>query len=166
MTKAVSNTVFLAAPMASYADDEAYQRDRAGVLQIKAALAQSGFDVIYPGEGVASLNDFEASHMAVIADYAALRTSDYFLCLYFAPVLSSVLVEAGLALALEKPSVYFVSRRADLPFLLRGADMAFPAVKIYEVADAEAAAQLIEAQGATLFTGALSNLSPASSVHA
>jgi len=49
-------------------------------------------------------------------------------------IISSVLFEAGLAVALGKPSVYFIRDRSSLPFLKKKAEQAeLPAgVRIYE----------------------------------
>lgn len=49
-------------------------------------------------------------------------------------IVSSVLFEAGIAVALGKPSVYFIRDRGSLPFLMKKAEQAkLPAgVQIYE----------------------------------
>jgi hypothetical protein len=147
-----SYDVFLAAPMASYASDDAYRRDRENVLRIIHALHQAGYTVSYAGQSISSMADFDAGDTSIGDDYRALRASRYFVLWYPEKLASSVLVEAGWALALDKPSVYFVRNRADLPFLLRHADGAFPSVQIYGQDGVEAVVRLIAEQGTDLFT--------------
>ena len=67
-------------------------------------------------------------------DLEALRRSKYFMLVYPERIVSSVLFEAGLAVALGKPSVYFIRDRRNLPFLMKQAEQAkLPAgVRIYE----------------------------------
>ncbi len=53
--------------------------------------------------------------------------------LYPQKMASSVLFEAGFALALDKYSLYFAADRTELPFMLREAAGVFARVRIHEV---------------------------------
>jgi hypothetical protein len=145
----IRHDVFVSSPMAGFMSAEEYKRDREGVLRIVASLRRKcKFDsVFYEGIDRESWGDFDVEDIAVQRDYQALSESKYFIMLYLAKVTSSVLVEAGWALALRKPSIYFVRNRDDLPYLLRNAEMAFPRVKVYEVQDVDRIIQLIDRHG-------------------
>jgi hypothetical protein len=82
----------------------------------------------------------------------ALLESRYFVLLYPKKIVSSVLVEAGWALALGKTSIYFVDERSDLPFLLKQAEQAFSSVRIYDKSDTDAIVKLLTIHRTELFT--------------
>jgi len=68
----------------------------------------------------------------------ALKNSTYFVLVYPEKRVSSVLVEAGMALSFKKPSVWFVKDEEDLPFLMRNGEGAanrdgIPNIKVYVV---------------------------------
>ncbi len=131
----IRHDVFLAAPMASHADDAAYQKDRAEMNSLVAVLEKDcGYDsVFYAGKHIASGKKFEAADISVREDYEALRSSRRFILVYPGRLVSSVLVEAGMAIALHKPMLIFARDRDELPFLLKEAEQAFPRqVKIYQ----------------------------------
>jgi hypothetical protein len=75
--------------------------------------------------------------------------------IYPARMVSSVLAEAGFALAAGKPSLYFVRRAEDLPFLLTRAESlrppAFPPVVIHECPTPDDILRVIRVDGANLF---------------
>jgi len=126
--------VFLSSPMAAFVNDDLFQKDRKAMLEIVDAMRdECGFSVFYAGRNVKSLDDFDAPDLSIAADVRALKESSIFVLFYSEKIVSSVLVEAGFALALAMPSIYFVRRREDLPFLLRSAEQGNVGVKIYEV---------------------------------
>jgi hypothetical protein len=90
--------------------------------------------VFYAGRNIETKEKFEAEDFSLSDDLAALRRSKYFMLVYPERLVSSVLFEAGLAIALGKPSVYFVRDLSSLPFLMKKAEQAkLPArVRIYE----------------------------------
>lgn len=68
----------------------------------------------------------------------ALKCSKYFVLVYPEKIVSSVLVEAGMALGFEKPSVWFVRDKDHLPYLLKKGEGAserdgIPSIKIYVI---------------------------------
>jgi hypothetical protein len=71
--------------------------------------------------------------------------------LYPKKIASSVLVEAGWALALGKQSLYFVDKRDDLPFLLKQAEQAFSSVRIYDHCTTDGIVNLIKKHRGDLF---------------
>lgn len=131
--------LFIASPMAAYDTNEQYQKDRQNILNISIAF-QKKFNfksIFYAGKAILSMEDFEYEDSSVKDNLTALKQSKYFVLIYPEALLSSVLVEAGWALALDKPSVYFVRDRNHLPFLLKEAGQAFGSVKIYTYTNVE-----------------------------
>ncbi len=85
------------------------------------------------GASLKTKNEFEDEELSLSDDLAELRGSKYFMLVYPEKIVSSVLFEAGLAIALGKPSAYFIRDRKLLPFLMQKAEQAISArVKIYE----------------------------------
>jgi pimeloyl-ACP methyl ester carboxylesterase len=128
--------VFLATAMAALDTEEQYQSYRKEALEIAECLKDTcGFrSIFYAGANLKTKNEFEAADFSLSEDLEALRRSKYFLLVYPERIVSSVLFEAGLALALGKPSVYIVRDRKQLPFLMKQAEQAeLPAmVRLYE----------------------------------
>jgi len=131
---AIRHDLFLASPMASFDSDEEYKQEREEILALITTFRKScKFNsVIYAGRDIEGMKDFDAPDISVKDDFEALKESRYFVMVMPRKLTSSVLVEAGAALAKGKPSIYFVKDRDDLPFLLGQAEMAFGFVKIYE----------------------------------
>lgn len=160
---AAGDDVFLAVPMAALghgADAAARQAAFAAVreeaLTVIAALKKyCGVEsVFYAGEKIATFDDFESSVVAVKDDMAKLTAARRFVMLYPSRHVSSVIFEAGVALALRKPSLYLVRRRSDLPFLMVEAAGAFSCVRIHECATIEATVNQLKADGLKAFPDA------------
>lgn len=151
----LKHDVFLSSPMAAFGSDSEYKQDRQRVFMVIEALKQEcRFDsIVYAGNKIESIADFDAADMSINQDFQALVESRYFVMLYPRKIASSVLVEAGWALALRKPSIYFVNEREDLPFLLKQAEQAFSSVKIYDKSTTEHVITLIKRHRTHLFTG-------------
>ncbi|HUP63437.1 MAG TPA: hypothetical protein VNA69_23830 [Thermoanaerobaculia bacterium] len=128
--------VFLSVPMAAVGDT-LYETYRSAALEIIECLKkQCNMKLIYyAGEQIATRDDFDPQDAAALDDLDAIQESKYFVMLYPKKVASSILFEAGIALALGKRSVYFVKKRKDLPFLMQKAEQAFDRVKLYEYDD-------------------------------
>jgi pimeloyl-ACP methyl ester carboxylesterase len=128
--------VFLAMAMAALDTEEKYQAYRNQALEIVKCLQDScGFrSVFYAGHDLETKQEFEAEDFSLSEDIEALRCSKYFMLIYPERIVSSVLFESGLAVALGKPAVYFIRDRSSLPFLMKKAEQAkLPAgVRIYE----------------------------------
>lgn len=141
----IKHDLFIASPMASFDSEDEYKKDRQGILNlIDTFRKECKFkSIIYAGRDIESMSDFDAPDLSVQDDFLALRESLYFAMVLPKKIASSVLVEAGAALAQDKPSIYFVKNRNDLPFLLVQAEMAFSSVKIYEYSKIEDIIKLI-----------------------
>lgn len=113
--------VFVASPMAS-ADDYGPMRGLAGSL-VSAIENHTDLRVYFAGRSIATDEDFESTDIAWRVNRDALQSSRCFL-LYLPEKLSkpsSVWVEAGMALALQIPSLYFVTNPESLPYILQRA---------------------------------------------
>lgn len=91
--------------------------------------------------------------MALEVDITALNKSKRFLLIYPQKIVSSVLFEAGYAFAANKPTVYFIHNRSDLPFLMRQAEGTKygEQVNIYEFNDLHGLIYKIEKHGERLW---------------
>jgi hypothetical protein len=130
--------VFLSIPMASLKDKE-YTEHRQFALSVVNHLKEhcQMKSIVYAGESIDAKYKFDPHDIAVLDDLDAITKSKFFVLVYPRRVASSVLFEAGIALALGKECRYFVKSRNHLPFLLKQAEQAFVNVKMYEYANLE-----------------------------
>lgn len=154
--------VFLSAPMAALPDDPARHAFRGKLMAVQQALIENcGVrDVCSVYENIVGSPQWESPDVALRKNLTSIRDSRLLVLIYLERVASSCLVEAGIALGLRKPSVFFVSNREDLPFLLRMAGQAFegdagdlPRVRVYEAADLDAVVRLIQINKGGIFDG-------------
>lgn len=129
----VQYDVFLSCPMAGVNSDARYQEVRKEALRVAKCLEKEcRFRVFFAGRDVMSKSRFDADFDYSLAqDIRTLEESRYFLLYYPERIVSSVLVEAGMALALKKPALYFVRNRMHLPFMLQRAE-SLASVKVCE----------------------------------
>jgi pimeloyl-ACP methyl ester carboxylesterase len=131
--------VFIAAPMAGYQNNEEYKNNRVEILEIITHLKEKcNFNnIYYAGQNLKSADEFEAKPISLEMDVHVLKNSRYFMLVYPKEIVSSVLFEAGMALAFGIPSIYFVKNRKNLPFIMEQAGQANcnPGVRIYECND-------------------------------
>lgn len=149
--------VFLASPMAGFKEDAKFQAQLKDTLAVIAALqSHCGVkSVYYAGKKITSVADFEPTDVAAEIDLEAVRKSRIFVMLYPSEILSSVIFEAGFALALGRASVYFVQDRGHLPFLMRSLPMLsrnYPEVKIYTCQDHAQIIKTLQACGKRLLS--------------
>jgi hypothetical protein len=149
----IKHEVFISSPMAAIQDDEKYRENRKSVMKIVEVFRKCCRfkSVFFAGHEIQSVKDFEVPDISARDDIQELRASKYFVLYYPEKIVSSVLFEAGVALELGMPSLYFVKDRNDLPFLMRQAEMAFPNVKIYEFNTIDDIAALFDRHGERLF---------------
>ncbi|TQL18297.1 hypothetical protein [Streptomyces sp. SLBN-134] len=154
-TKQMTYDVFLSSPMASLSSNEDYVSHRRGILRIMEALERDcRFKVYYAGERRPTRDSFERPDVGAHRDSAALRESARFLLVMPEDLVSSSYVEAGYALALGIPSVYYHQADIRLPFMLRQAAQYgpdFPRCKEYEFQQMDDIVRDIEENGTSLF---------------
>lgn len=143
--------VFVSCPMAATSNEEEYQTLRNQALEVVQCLEKEcGLTAFFAGRNVESPDMFDEPDYAVYRDLGALRASQYFLLLYPERMVSSVLVEAGYALALGKKAVYFVKDKKHLPFILRHLDAIF-STKVYEYTSVDKILKLLRTHKENLF---------------
>jgi pimeloyl-ACP methyl ester carboxylesterase len=147
--------VFIASAMAGLQTEQQYQESRKGVLEVQQLLKDGCHfqSIYYAGQNLTSKAEFDAQDVALEDDIRALSASRYFLLLYPEKIASSVIFEAGVALACGKPSVYLVRERKDLPYLMSKAEQASSTakVKIYDYDTHGDLAKLIKRHGVRLW---------------
>lgn len=151
----VTYDVFVSSPMASLPSEEEYEAHRHEILRVMEALERKcRFKVYYAGERRPNRASFERPDVGAHRDSAALRKSARFLLVMPADLASSSYVEAGYALALGIPSVYYHHSAIRLPFMLRQAAQytsIFPRCKEYEYQQIDDIVRDIEESGTSLF---------------
>jgi hypothetical protein len=126
--------IFLAAPMAAYQNEDEYQAARSEVLKVCDAFREHcGFNVYCAVEQCLTMKSFQAADVSVRVDLKAIRNAQNFVMLYPKKMSSSILFEAGFALAIRKYSLYFAANRKDLPYMLQDAASVFPDVYMHEL---------------------------------
>lgn len=119
--------IYVSAPMASLGT-QYIRRGRSFALAIVDELRR-----LYPAARVycaaidiSSPDYFDDEAIALTDDLDALRRSARLLAYFPEPLVSSVLVEIGAALAIGIPTMILVRRKQDLPSLLRGGSLKYP----------------------------------------
>lgn len=146
--------VFVSSLMAAHGNDEEYKHSREEAVKFAACLRiKCKFpNIYYAGLDISTKGDFDAADISAEDVLDAIKDSRYFVLIYPSKIVSSSLLETGCALALRKPSVYFVHSRSDLPFLMQKAEQAFPNnVKIHECESMSMILKLLEKHGERLF---------------
>lgn len=136
--------VFVSSPMAAH-QDKNFEIERQHVMKVVWCLRNScgKHSVFYAGEAIDTRDKFEPETVSVERDVEAIAGSEYFLLILNRKMLSSVIFEAGIALALGRKCVYFVRDRKHLPFLMRYASEVYENVKIYEAHNADGIIRLL-----------------------
>ncbi len=155
-----SHDVFISTPMAALDDDEQVKRHRADIEKVRHALrdyCHFALDrVFYAGTDMDDKGAFERSDMALRKNYKELEQSRVFLMIAPDKRPSSIYVEAGMAMALGKPCVFFAREQDDLPWLIREATAAskhdgLPSLKVYEYKDVAQIIHWFQQEGDRLF---------------
>jgi hypothetical protein len=135
--------IFLASPISSFSSASQYVEDRSNILQLIRILEDKIGTVFYAGRNLSDKDNLDADE-EVKSDFEAIKGCTYFIMCYPEKSASSVLVEAGYALALNKFSIYIVRNLSDLPFLLQFAIRVYKNVTAYESDSLGEAARIIE----------------------
>ncbi|MGF1606142.1 MAG: hypothetical protein ACFB22_07365 [Rhodothalassiaceae bacterium] len=114
---------FISTPMAGFDEDDRIGAQRDLIARIIAILEREcGLKgVFYAGLRIYERREFDPPDIALKKNFIELQRSRIFILIAPEKVSSSIYVEAGMALALRKPCLFFVKDRKMLPFLLQGA---------------------------------------------
>lgn len=118
--------LFLAAPMSASGTN--YETARSSAMDLARALElYCEYDVYFAGRDIQTEREFDAADLGFQTNYEELRTSNHFVMRWDGVppnsqnAVSSIWVEAGIAIALGIPSTYFVPDLSSLPYILRQA---------------------------------------------
>ncbi|GAA4446154.1 hypothetical protein [Phytohabitans houttuyneae] len=147
--------VFISSPMTALTQ-ESYEAHRKDILKfIRTIELRCKFKCYYSGRNRPTLDHFEAVDVGLRNDMEALKKSRYFLLVFPETLVSSVLVEAGMAIVLNKPALYFKRPGVKLPFTLEGAanstNPELPRTSKYEYKDTADLVRLIQNNGRGIF---------------
>lgn len=124
-------SVFLAVPMNAFnraGKPQDYDGFRTSVLRLMEEIETSGVSgkVFCAIANSHSIDQFDIASASLLIDVPEVRQCEYFALILLAGVNSkSILVEAGMALALNKKCLIFAQDGAELPYILRN-DSALP----------------------------------------
>jgi hypothetical protein len=155
--KLVPKSIFLSAPMNMFkvsGRPEDYKESRTQVLKIIATIKlECGInDTYYAGENIESVDQFDLPGASLQKDFRRIQEREYFILFWPEKITSrSSLVEAGVALTLNKKCIYFVRSQEDLPFLLQGAQNCTKNVKIVKFTDIDNLVNILKVNGNSIF---------------
>ncbi|HEY4308067.1 MAG TPA: toll/interleukin-1 receptor domain-containing protein [Pirellulales bacterium] len=148
-------TVFIGAPMASHQSAIAYENERKRMAEFKEAVdicCPSVKRIYWAGSEIPSVKKFDGEQIALTRDLGQLKLSEICLFVLFAKLPTSVHVEIGYAIALNKKIVIFCKNREDLPFLLKRADKQISNLSIYECSSYDELLKLIDKDGEAIIS--------------
>jgi hypothetical protein len=142
--------VFLAAPMAGIKTEEDFTKAMGKMEELMKTLEdECNYKRIYfAGKGMKTKKDFDNAGLSVKEDTDAIKDSRLFILIYPDEIVSSVLYEAGIALAYGKPSFYFGK---DFPFLMKEANNVYKHIRIYNAATIDDVIATVKINKQTLF---------------
>lgn len=151
--------LFLASPMAAAESQQAFDAERESARSIADSFRSiCDFRVYYAGDQIAAEAEFDAPDIALELNVEALLDVSYFVLVILEPPskASSVLVEAGFALARNIPSIYFVRNIDYLPYILRQVaqhqSSLLPPVHLHIVGSSREVTNLVRRHGSQLMT--------------
>lgn len=127
--------VYLACPMASLDDEEQYQSVKRTVQHIKNALIANckipARKIYAPALAIDSQDRFDGNEKAITDNFAVMKRTEFYVCLFTKNVATSMIAEIGYCIALKKNIIIFQKVGVDLPYILQDSNNALPFVKIY-----------------------------------
>lgn len=145
--------------MAAFENEYEYKKNREEAMKVIQSLRSStGISEIYfSGEKVDSFDKFENFGVAAQVDLNAVDKCKYFVMVFPEKITSSVIFEAGYALAKRKTSIYFVKDKNHLPYLMRDLSLLpltnkFPRIKLCTFTDYNDLNTQIKNVGASLIS--------------
>jgi hypothetical protein len=153
----IEKGVFIAAPMNMFVasgQPENYAQSREGILKIIAQIRRccGVKEIFYAGEFIEDVRNFELPDISLKDDFRLILEREYFVLFWPNKFASrSALIEAGIALTLNKKFICFAKNLEDLPFLLQGAQTATRNLKIIRYIDIDDLTRTIANSGDKIF---------------
>ena len=147
--------LFVSAPMAS--QDDAVRKkynDRVKAI-VDKIKAETQFSAYFAGYEHDATTGDDIPELALKHNVRRMRASKRYIFIYTQYEPTSAFIELGMALALGKPSIWFVKKGVRQPYLMRGYQAGgkdgLPEIKVYEIDDLEEIAQYVSLHGKELF---------------
>jgi hypothetical protein len=122
--------VFLSMQVSQLTPDQ-YDLTRSEAMGLVGVLRRTD-DVYFLNEQIPRLEDFSEKSFDARSYLEEIRRADYFVAVITDKICSSIYFEAGFALALRKPSIYFVTRAEVMPALMRVLGDDHPRIKVVQ----------------------------------
>jgi hypothetical protein len=149
--------LFVSAPMASQSDDERKAYNEKVRAQLKAIKLKCGFSIYYAGDDTDSTAGDDVPQIALRHNVRRMRASKRYMVIYTQYVPTSAFIEMGMALALGKPSVWFVKKGVNQPYLMRGYQAGgsggLPPIAVHEITDLDDITKVVNINGKEIFDG-------------
>jgi hypothetical protein len=146
--------MYIAAPMAGFGSDEAGRIAAVDLVnRTQAALQRGGLKNVYtPVLARPKADQYQTPSTGFDVEWHALRSSKRYLLILppSLPAGTSVLVTAGIAIALGVPIVIFAQKGAALPYLIEGA-VGSNHARLHEYVKVVDIEQMIANDGLSLF---------------
>lgn len=123
--------LFLSMQMSQLSDVE-YKNARQQVLNAIYEIRKHD-DVYFHNEFVPDRNAFDEKSFDAHDYLDEIRKADYFVAVLSERIFSSIYFEAGFAIALGKPSFYFILDPKAMPLLMRTAVADHPSIKVTQL---------------------------------
>ena len=145
LSEEVAGKVFVTAPMASVNKAD-YTSIRGLVVNAVSILKElKGVKEVYcPLLDIGTYQDFESVEVSIIKEFRQMKESSHFVFICPKRLTSSLLIEMGYAIALNKKTYIYCRSRASLPYMLRQADRAMKHIEIQECKDEESILERLE----------------------
>lgn len=161
-TQRLDYDIFIATAMAAVHEDSALEEKidhiDAIVRELRSATSKD-LRIFYATAQVRSRADFEDPAVALKNIVLRMRASKYLALIYAEYVPTSALIEVGMALSLDKPSVWFLKQGVQVPYLMKGAFSnlvkELPTVRVVEFTDFDDLSRKIKAAAKEYFSAAL-----------
>lgn len=150
--------LYVSAPMASQNDDERKIFNETVKAQLRAIKLKCDFSIYYAGDDTDSSAGDDIPSIALRHNVKRMRASKRYMLIYTQYVPTSAFIEMGMALALGKPSVWFVKKAIAQPYLMRGYQAGgtegLPAITVHEISNLDDITKFVNINGKEIFDGA------------
>ena len=156
-SKLIPDSVFFSAPMNAFlaaGRPQDYTKSREGILDVISEMKKyCGIkDVFYAGEYIKNVGDWQLSGESLKDDFHKIQEREFFLLFWPEKFASrSALVEAGIAITLNRKCVFFVKDLDDLPFLFQGVQNVTRNIKVIKYTDMDDLLNIIRTNTKKIF---------------
>jgi len=129
MDNTIKPIVFIATPIAGFADKNEYNAFRSKIKALNRKISKK-INVISEILKVSDVSGYDSPSLSASQDFANIEDSSYFILIYPQKIPTSALVELGYALALKRKILILSTSQEILPYMLKELDKVYDNVKI------------------------------------